>query len=301
MKSPIFIVGVGRSGTSLLQSMLNAHPDICFIPETQFLRKYVFTNQKWTSKDEITKLLSSDENLTRTGLNISEVILNSDSFFRVFQNMLKTYLSTKGKKIIGDKDPRNIDFLTKIYNYYPSAKVIHLVRDPRDVVLSRTKAAWSQHWPFFLHVFLYNAQILRGARLGKKLFEGNYTELKYEELIQDAQDSLKKIMQHLELEYHEDMLSFSNSAAELVSEREMQWKKETLGPLLKNNSGKWLNKFSSFQIGLIQNLSKKAMNIYFYEAYEVKLSGLEKIKMFIMSMFSKVFTLLYPLRLKFLK
>lgn len=301
MKSPIFIVGIGRSGTSLLQSMLNAHPDVCFIPETQFLRKYVFTNQKWTSKDEIIELLSSDENLSRTGLDVSELITISDSFFDAYQNMLKTYLSTKDKKIIGDKDPRNIDFLTKIHHHYPSAKVIHLVRDPRDVVLSRTKAAWSQHWPFFLHVFLYNAQILRGAKLGKKLFKQNYIELKYEDLIQDAENSLKKTMKHLELEYHEDMLSFSKSAAELVSKREMQWKKETLGPLLKNNSGKWLNKFSNYQIGLIQKLSKKAITKYSYKNHQMKLSGFKKSKIFFLSILLKIFTLLYPMRLKFLK
>jgi len=66
----IFIIGLGRSGTSLLQSILNAHSEIAFLPETHFLRKYVFPGKLKNKSDvEIKTILKNDEHYKRAGID----------------------------------------------------------------------------------------------------------------------------------------------------------------------------------------------------------------------------------------
>ncbi|MDR5589341.1 sulfotransferase [Christiangramia sp. SM2212] len=298
MNNKIFIVGVGRSGTSLLQSMLNAHSEVAFIPETHFLRKYVFTNKIFPGEQEVMTELKQDENLQRVKIDPHQIVNNRNSYLEVYNELLDIYLETKGKKIIGDKDPRNIDFLPHLKNYFPDAKIIHIIRDPRDVVLSRTKADWSKHWPFNLHAYMYNAQIGRGRKIGRNLFGSNYFEICYEDLIMTPEKELKKICELIGIDFETAMLEFSSSAKELVDKSELQWKKETMGPLLSSNKNKWKNEFSDSQIDLIQKVCNYTFSNLPYEKAKVNQSF---VKNNIHKMASKIFKILYPLRISFLK
>lgn len=298
MKNRIFIVGVGRSGTSLLQSMMNAHSEVAFIPETHFLRKYVFTNKEFQSKKEVIAELGKDHNFKRAKIELNEIITNNDSFLEIYNDLLDTYLKTKLKKIIGDKDPRNIDFIPQLKTCFPEAKVIHIMRDPRDVVLSRTKADWSKHWPLSLHAYIYNAQIKRGRKLGQKLFGENYHEIYYEDLILKPEDELKNICTFIGIDFELGMLEFGSSAKELVDKSEMQWKKETMGPLLSSNKNKWRNEFTDFQIDLIQKVCNSSFKNLQYNKAKINqsflINNIHKIA-------SGLFNILYPLRINFLK
>ena len=76
---PIFIVGVGRSGTSLLQSMLHAHPYISFLPETHFFRHYVarpksLCGHEWAGAEAFRSTLADNEEYQRAGISEEELL-----------------------------------------------------------------------------------------------------------------------------------------------------------------------------------------------------------------------------------
>lgn len=214
----IFIVGVGRSGTSLLQSMLNTHSKMSFIPETHFLRKYVFKSSVVVDEkniDSIIETLNNDDDFLRAKIPAIEIVEIGMEYVNIYNALLDVYLKREGKEIIGDKDPRNIDFLTQLNTFYPEGKVIHMIRDPRDVVLSRTKADWSKGRSFYLHAYLYITQIQRGRRLGKEKYGCNYKEIFYEDLIGNPAKVLTELCAFLNLDFEVTMLDFSNCIAEL--------------------------------------------------------------------------------------
>jgi hypothetical protein len=264
----IFIVGVGRSGTSLLQSMLNAHPKIAFLPETQFFRKYIASVRKkrkfeQLGIDKFLKILENDENFGRLNIEINDFLSIHGNKYRkkgglklevLYDDLLSFYLSRTNKNIIGDKDPRNIENIAAIKKFYPDSFIIHTIRDPRDVVLSKTKANWSKHRPFWMHALITNSQYKYGKNIGKKLFGRCYYEVNYEELISSPEKTLKKLCQAMSVDYTDKMLEFSKSSKELVSTKELQWKKETLGPILNTNSLKWQKELSSFKIEIINTV-----------------------------------------------
>lgn len=305
----IFIIGVGRSGTSLLQSMLNAHSEICFLPETQFLRKYLFNRKKKVRLERLgvvdfTRILRKDYSFSR--LNIDPEVVTYDqeqlSIRKTYKRVLDIYLKRKGKILAGDKDPRNLDFIKSINESFPDARIIHIIRDPRDVVLSRTKADWSKSWPFFMHPAMYNTQIVRGRSRAKELLNERYFELFYEDLIKDPEPVLEQICTFLNVAYDQDMLQYQQAAKELVSDSEMQWKKETMGPLLTHNKEKWKAAFTNYQITLTEKICAPAMKELPYKSYGKwdALSFWEKVKIQCAIVFSKVFAIIYPLRVKWL-
>ncbi len=272
LERPVFIIGVGRSGTSLLQSMLNAHPDLAFTPETHFFRRYVADEQKRRSFEQAGKrafaaTLSADEDFARAGISVDTVLADGTQLdlLESFRSLLRAGAEAAKKTRVGDKDPRNIDYLPALARDFPGALVLHVIRDPRDVLLSRTKAAWSAPRPWWSHPLIYREQLRRGRALGAQLFGARYLEVRYEALITDAEATLREVCEHIGLEWSVSMLEFSASAATLVAQRELPWKKETLGPLLADNTGKWREGLTTTQVRYTERVCSEAFDELGYQ------------------------------------
>lgn len=246
--SLLFIVGVGRSGTSLIQSMFAAHSHVSCLPETAFIRRMVFPGclhsifQREGEK-AASRALAQDDYFARTRLDASKVVARAlarggllDA--AVYREMLASYAG-KDKAWAGDKDPRAVEFLPLLTAVLTDVHVIHVYRDPRDVLASKKKAAWSRKGHVWKHVFANRVQFKIGSRLGPELFGNRYHEICYEELLAAPEKVLSGLCGELALEYDHSMLSFGDAARKLVADKEMSWKKETLGPLLTKNREKW--------------------------------------------------------------
>lgn len=301
---PIFIIGVGRSGTSLLQSMLHAHSQVTFLPETHFFRNYIaypgirqqMEAMLWS---DLQKKLEKDEDLKRAGVSVNALVEASHhdnpDMVKLYDRLLSTYLDREGGRIVGDKDPRNIDHLQAIHRIYPAAKVLHIIRDPRDVLLSRMKAAWSAHRPYWMHLFIYSAQFGKGRRLGQSLFGPAYLEVQYEQLIQQPEQVLTQICKHIGVDFEPGMLTFGNAAKKLVDDSEMQWKKEVLGPLMSKNMAKWKSGLTPWQIRLTEKLCREPFVDFDYSEADLDqdVKMMQRLMLGMAPLAGKVFSLAY--------
>lgn len=272
----LFVVGVGRSGTSLLQSMLAAHPAVAYMPETAFLRRYVasgsltrlFRNQGIGS---VIEKLTSDDAFRRTGMDVADLVEKAAKSAQpidvaIFAILIENFCAG-GQTWVGDKDPRMIEFLPLLAKICEDSSVIHIIRDPRDVLASKKKAAWSSRGHVWKHVFANRVQFLLGHRTGPRQFSENYHEIIYEELISSPRNVLTALAQRIGLPFDERMLSFAGAARKLVSSSELSWKKETLGPLLKDNKGKWKSLLDPKEILLTEACCREAIKVggYHYD------------------------------------
>lgn len=252
----VFIVGVGRSGTTLLMSMLNAHPEVAFPPEFHFINQHLAQAPRATLEQAVARL-QADARFERLQIDLDEVIrpFKIDQPFtmpNLYRAILSYYAQQQNVTTIGDKAPKYVEYLPVIQHIVPDAKIIHLIRDPRDVYLSRTKAEWSSKRSDLLQFLAYRAQYDLGRHQGPKLFAQNYLEIQYEHLLIQPQAELEKISNLLQIPFSDKMLQFSKSAQTLVASDEMAWKKEVLGPLLTNNMNKWANELTPQQITRIE-------------------------------------------------
>lgn len=238
---PIFIVGVGRSGTSLLQSMLNAHSMIAFPSETHFIRNYIAKGKSWSeSKVEVLK----DEFLQNLQLDLKSIARNSEGVVEFYENMMQAYLQKKSKNYIGDKDPKNIENLKLIKKHFPNALVVHIYRDPRAVIASRLKAKWSKDNPLWQHILAYKAQF-EYMQQQKQIFGRDVVEIKYEELLNNPKQNLQTVLDKLELEFEDGMLEFFKSADDVVKGEEKSWKENLYKPVMSENIDKYKTELDS--------------------------------------------------------
>jgi hypothetical protein len=154
---------------------------------------------------------------------------------------------------IGDKSPKNIEYLPLINRIFPAAKVIHLIRDPRDVFLSRTKAKWSAGRSRLAQVLAYRAQFDLARRIGPQLFGESYLEVHYEEILSNPEAELGRICDLLGVPFDAKMLDREESARTHVFREELEWKQTVLGPLLTENRDKWRNELSLRDVAFIED------------------------------------------------
>ena len=299
---PIFIVGVGRSGTSLLQSMLASHSELSFLPETAFIRRYIAKNKlsdeiKNNGVDGALECLKKDDVISRINFdfniepNFNEITIDLDCYEAMQLNGMHKQKKTR----FGDKDPRLIEYLPTLKYAYPDAFVINIIRDPRDVLCSKKKAAWSTGRSTLFYSFANHVQIKMSQIYGEKLFGDRYIEIIYEDLIDKPESTLKTLCNKLNLSFESRLLNFSSQAQKLVSKDEVSWKKETFGPLLSNNSNKWKTELSKNELALTELSCDLAINLGSYKKSDVfsKLKLKSKISCYFQNIIIKLITPVY--------
>lgn len=128
--APFFIVGIARSGTTLLRVMLDAHPDISIGPETNVLHHW-FDGVDSSSLDRWSETANGHDDLV----------------LEMFERIHIDYMNERGKRRWGDKTPQYWKLIPRILGTWPDAHFIYCIRDGRDVVCSmRDRWGWRVHY-----------------------------------------------------------------------------------------------------------------------------------------------------------
>lgn len=163
-KPPIIIVGCGRSGTSLLLSILSAHPSIYAIAR---------------ETDAFTNWIRENGNLKPARLD------------RFYRHLLFKHIG-KGKKRWCEKRPMNIHYISELIEYFPGVKIVHIVRDPRAVTTSYHPTKPNQYW------ILAERYIEDLSAIIPFLDHPQIYTIRYEDLINSYISEIQKLLNFLE-------------------------------------------------------------------------------------------------------
>ena len=151
LEAPIFIVGAGRSGTTLLRTALAAHPRIAVTPETHYLK---FADRHGAAEGErpadfaaFWARLTGWSRFLDLGVDAARVLeLASASgppgFRSVFAAMLAAYGEASGTPRVGEKTPGHYRYWTRLFAWFPDARLVAIRRDPRAIAASALAAPW---------------------------------------------------------------------------------------------------------------------------------------------------------------
>jgi hypothetical protein len=220
-----FVVGVGRSGTTLLRLMLDAHPELAIPPETHFLPALIDRFEDHApSPDELVEAVESHPGWRDFGLAEDELLstfaARADDPADAIRAFYIAYAGRHGKPRWGDKTPVYIESIARIGEALgDQARFIHLIRDGRDVAVSRRARAarrGRKPTPAAEEAETWKRRI-QGAR---SQAEGvaHYREWRYEDLVTDAEQTLREICEHAELEFDSAMLEYHRGASERLEE-----------------------------------------------------------------------------------
>lgn len=208
-----FIVGRPRSGTTLLRTLFDAHPNVNFPPECQFIvNLYPKYGKKtdWTEKDILAfynDLLTQwlFDTWTTDNNKLKEALLSRkghNSYGTICKEVYLQYNSLFEKKkllFIGDKNPGYAIYTKLLLKIFPEAKFIHIIRDYRDNFVSIKNVDFElpipslvvQKWKYFFKKFNKDSLVNPDA----------YCVLKYEDLAKDPETQLHRLCKFIGIEY----------------------------------------------------------------------------------------------------
>jgi hypothetical protein len=225
-----FIVGAGRSGTTLLRLMLDSHPAMCIPPETGFIpaatgRSQVVADPRCEFFQTVTQFVTWED------FNLS-----LDEFFAVLKNIepfdtsegirafYRLYMRRLGKPRWGDKTPVYCIQMREVESALPEAHFIHIIRDGRDVALS-VRPLWFAPGKDMTTLALdWKSRVEQARQSSRRCL--HYLEVRYENLVADAEIELKRICAFLELQYHPQMLRYFEGARARLGEVKTRYRSD---------------------------------------------------------------------------
>jgi hypothetical protein len=238
----LFIVGCPRSGTTLVQSFLAAHPKINSFPESHFFAntyRHPLLNKLGMvspgSKTKFQEWLIDIEEEKSLHL-LSGISIFHKNYTDKFVSILDMLTIKKNKNIWTEKTPRHLHYIDIIEKYVPDAKFIHVVRKGEDVVASlydvthKYPGIWGGRRGLDQCVNRWNNDV---SITEKYLNKENHLVINFQEVLDNTELCLKKICAFLDVEFDESMLTEQSSASdELILDRE-EWKESVKSGLKK--------------------------------------------------------------------
>jgi hypothetical protein len=213
----LFIVGCPRSGTTLLQRLLDCHPQVAITPETHWIPRWFQDRQgKGITPDgrvskKLLRKLSAHPRFAELGVTPTKDHFRTPgegrvSYAQFISSLFDLYGERMGKPLVGDKTPGYAREVPTLHTLWPGAKFIHLIRDGRDVALSILNWGRANNWgpdegaarfrtwaedPLFTAAFWWEWHVRLAREAGASLGPGLYHEVSYEALVDHPEDECR--------------------------------------------------------------------------------------------------------------
>jgi hypothetical protein len=254
-----FITGMPRSGTTIVSSGLNKIRGVVVPKETHYF-EYLNTSFREkilpSKRLELAKKILQDNDVPNfedtNGMPFDEMGLYIDVI-----NKIKKHFKAK---LIVEKTPNHYKYLGKISSYQTNIKVIHLVRDPRDVYVSRQKVPWGRK-----SVYAIASEFKKSIAIIEDLKKQNIEcmVVKYEDLIVNPRKYFKEICAFFDIEFSDSILDVRQTADYDVKQE--YWKSKNNEALDSGNAYKWKRYSSERWPNVITCLSVAELKLFGYE------------------------------------
>jgi hypothetical protein len=324
-----FIVGSGRSGTTLLVYIFNQNPNCIASPE---IKHFIHFYKKYKNVKKVSQTLINDyskylkiyaKNKKLFMHYGSETLLNK---LKVGQEINYSRLTklfffclTEEKQnineinVIIDKNPYYTFYLKKITSFFPDAKIIFMLRDYRAFVLSNRQSQKKR--VKILSIYYYSLVwnlFLKKALAVQKKHPTQLSFIKYEDLVYEKESTIKHIANYFDVVYSPEMLNFHETIRENLKRKKLsqiqyEWatkKIENLSkPLNSSRVEAWKKELTFSEIQSIEIICSRYGKLVGYKPITNEPSIILKIKTLILSLSAKtrlfIFHLVDNPKLKF--
>ena len=221
-----FVVGCARSGTSILGELLRAHPRVMYVYEEPIWRQFAETDHHAVTIHDI-----------------------PDKHKLKLRRWMKMY--KRKNKIVIEKNPRHIVRVPFIKSLFPEAKLIHIVRDGRDVSCSLKSGLCGKTWahvkpPRWREIEANYEGVVRCAHAWKDIMEiaskdlekYEHLQVKYEDLVTDTVGQAKRIFDYLGYPLSDKVVEFADKIQDEMS-----------GSYVASNQRRWYKNDHKVRIG----------------------------------------------------
>lgn len=251
---PFFVVSAGRSGSTLLASLLGKHTKVS-MPTEQFVLPQAivkFNLFNWMQWEDVSAIICTEFIRTKGNQNwqleARELIDSAHSLPKSERNLwnlidlaFRSYSKSRGeeKAIWGDKTPSNHEHIDIVQSLFKEAKYIFLIRDGRDVINSYLRKEDEPDDPQF-GVDEWNRSIQKMDSIRGKLKSDQILDLKYEDLVSNPEEVFQEISQFLNIPFEPVHLeSGSGYLNQMGDVGKMEAMTNVNRPINLSSIGKW--------------------------------------------------------------
>lgn len=222
-----FFVGCGRSGTTMVRSMFDAHPEMAVASASFFVpgfarRRSQYEQADGFRTDAFLRDLTGHFGFPRLDLDSADVeravrgaapTTTADAVRAVFT----AYAAHHGKQRYGDKTAMYVMNIDVLADLLPESKFVHILRDGRSVALAYL--ARDDMGPETVEdaALYWRLNVEAGRRAGRALGPSRYREIRYEDVVEDPESMLRDLCRFVDLEFDPAMLRFQERAASAVT------------------------------------------------------------------------------------
>ena len=251
---PVFVVGLPRSGTTLLTAMLGAHSRMDSGPETHF-----FT---WIKRADLDRILDR-RHWPAAGIRfLTSIVLDGkpvhdsfevsldemEGFLRqrppsvqaLLESLTTARAARSGKARWIEKTPNHLLNVERIRELYPAAQIIRIIRDPRDVALSLRRVPWASK-SALANLYSWVDRDERSWRFFES--DGRSISVRYEDLVTDARRQLERLCGFLDERFELGMLQPHTAAQSVIGSGEW-WKENVRRPISGDRVAAWRRELS---------------------------------------------------------
>lgn len=268
---PFFIFGSPRSGTSLLSRMLDSHENLVVPNESlifkmfsRSLSTYGDLNEQLNQKRLLKDILSTRViRYWKPPASFNEVapLITRGGFAGVVEALIRSRAVDKHLTAWGEKSPGHAFYWEEIRNTFPEAKVIHILRDGRDVASSIIKARMGPS-TYYAAARMWSDYLDAVEHIKSRCENDAFFELRYENLLAEPVNTLRMTCEFLEVPYSESMRMFYRQDTNYrTDERNL----ENLNkPLITTNKEKWRRSLTDRQLLEFENVAGYHLDQYGY-------------------------------------
>ena len=227
--TPFFVIGAGRSGSTLLRLMLASHSHICIPPETWYLIPLL---KRFTTEEVLTPTaLDSAISIMTSHYRWPDMRLGTAKFRELIAEIDKPrlrdlvecvylwHMARDRKSRWGDKTPAYVAIVPQLERLFPGARFIHLLRDGRDVAASFQRQGWYGPW-LYSNAREWSDALECDSRWKGQPIEAQVLRVHYEDLVLNTERTLRTVCQFIEEEFEPQMLAWEGRVDESVPLRE---------------------------------------------------------------------------------
>jgi hypothetical protein len=260
---PIYIIGTERSGSNLLRLVLNTHSRIA-VPHPLHLMRYFAPTEPARGElsdpsvfgqlvDEI--LLLERVHIHPWPYDIDRQRIMDESRPRdsmgVLGSLYEQVCEAEGKSRWGCKSTFMVHWVDRATDRDPDARFVLLVRDPRDVAASSRRSVFSPFHPWYT-AHLWRDQQELGLAMLDKLGPQRVHLLRYEDLLDHPEDSVRELCAFLDEPFEQGMLRFHEGREAQTSAKLSESWQNTAKPVLSGNAGKYRKHLSTHEVKLVE-------------------------------------------------
>ena len=285
-KGPVFVAGLERSGTSLMYALLATHPGLAMTRRTNMWTYFYGQYGDLSQPQNLENCLSMMMRYKRlVKLKPDPVRIRQDfqqssdkSYARLFALLEEHYAERAGKPRWGDKSLNTERYAEPIFEAYPGARILHMIRDPRDryaSVLKRWKVRRGD-------VGAGTAMWLSSVSLGKenqRRSPDQYKVVRYETLVAQPEEMLGEICDFIGEPYSPEMITMQGAKGFREQGSNSSYGQRKPGAISTSSIGRYRQVLSSRQIAFIQSVAKQEMQRFDYELDAIELTPADRLKL----------------------